>query len=58
MKLNRSNEPKVYTSWRMPLSEWEARLARERRSDERFKLAVCVGFLVIIFVSVALRGGL
>lgn len=50
MKLDRSNQPKVLTTLRIPRSEFEARLDRERKSDERFKATV--SFLLVLMICV------
>ncbi len=50
MKLNRSTSPKVITSLRTTRSEFEARLERERRADERYKLTVSVSLVLMICV--------
>lgn len=58
MKLDRSTQPVVYRTMAIPRSEFEARLAKEERRDQRFKLAVSIGFLVYIIVAIFIGGGI
>ncbi len=50
MKLNRSKQPVVYRRMAIPRSEFEARLDRERKSDERFKATL--SFLLVLMICV------
>jgi hypothetical protein len=50
VKLNRSKQPVVYRRMAIPRSEFEARLDRERKSDERFKATL--SFLLVLMICV------